>query len=134
MKSIIENKKGYSLVELVISILIFSLGFLGVTKMQQHAVMGNSFGMQMTNAVNIIDSQTEYFRGLAFPNDDMNVGEHHVDTPITISRKGIDYKLSWVVSDTSLGSSKNARQIDITVRWDEKLTPHTITMSMFKSS
>lgn len=132
MKSVIGDKRGFSLVELVVSILIFSLGFLGVTKMQQQAVMGNSFGMQMTNAVNIIDSQTEYFRGLSFPNDDLDVD--HVVTPIKITRQGIEYELSWVVSDTPLGASENARQIDVTVKWNEKLIPHTITMSMFKSS
>lgn len=134
MKRMLGDKRGFSLIELVVSILVFSLGFLGVTKMQQQAVMGNSFGMQMTNAVNIIDSQTEYFRGLTFPNADLDVGDHHVVAPINITRQGIDYKLSWVVSDTPLGAAKDAREIEILVTWNEKLTPHAIRMSMFKSS
>lgn len=132
MKKICEGNNGYSFVELVVSILIFAMGFLGVTKLQQHAVMGNSFGMQMTNALNIIDSQSEYLRGLSFPNAAFDVAAVHNGG--TQTRQGIPYTLSWKANTTSLGGSANSRTIDITVTWDEKSTHHSITMNLFKSS
>lgn len=116
--------------ELVVSILIFSLGFLGVTKMQQYAISGNSFSMQMTNTINIIDNQEEYLRGLDIGDPNLTLGNHN-GGPST--RQGVLYNLSWAVSTTGLGPSANARDIDIQVAWREKDLNHQVTMKMFRS-
>jgi len=127
----IQSNKGYTFIELVVSVLIFAVGFLGVTKMEQIAITGNSFGMQMTNTLNIADSQMEYLRGLNLDHTDLIIGDHDGGTKI---HQGVSYDVAWTVSTTGLGPSTNARQVDVAITWTEKTTPHSVTMSMFRST
>jgi Tfp pilus assembly protein PilV len=130
MKS--RDEGGYSLIELVVSILMFALGFIGVMKMQQQAIMGNGFSNQMGNALSIADQQSEYLRGLRISDTDMDLGPHAVGAPTAM--QGVNYVLSWEVNTTSLGGAVMARQVDIRVRWTEKGLNHQVTMNMFRST
>ena len=127
----IRDNKGYTVVELVIAILIFALGFLGVTKMQQSAIMGNSFSMQMTNTLNIVDSQVEYLRGLNLDHADLTMGNHDGGT---VSNQGVDYDLAWIVNTTALGPTINSREVQIVVSWMEKNISHSITTNLMRST
>ena len=130
MKKMMNDKAGYSFIELVVSVLIFAIGFLGITKMEQHAVMGNSFSMQMTNTLNIIDNQVEFLRGLDVKDAALAIGNHDGGT---FTRQGVTYTLSWTVSTTGLGPSADSREVDVQVTWMEKNTPHSITMNLARS-
>lgn len=126
-----RNNKGFTLIELAVSILIFALGFLGVAKMQQYAIMGNSFNMQMNNSLNIIDSHEEYLRGITVSDADLSIGDHDGGAS---THQGIDYDLAWTVSTTALGATANARQVQITVSWMEKNKSHSTTMNLLRSN
>ncbi|HNY64068.1 MAG TPA: hypothetical protein PKM41_01435 [Deltaproteobacteria bacterium] len=132
MRRIAKDEGGYSLVELVVSVLMFALGFIGVMKMQQQAIMGGGFSMQMGNALAIADTQAEVLRGLPLTNADMTLGGHNGDA--LPSLQGITYTLSWTVNTTSLGPTVNARDVKIRVQWTEKGINHGITMNMFRST
>lgn len=131
MKNMMHDERGYSLVELIVSVLMFALGFLGVTKMQQHAIMGNSFSLQMGNALNIVDTQVERLRGLSVADADLVLGNHNASP---VEEKGVVYNLTWSVSTTDLGPTVDAREVDLVVTWTEKGNSHSITMNMYKSS
>lgn len=132
MKRLTGNEGGFTLIELVVAILIFALGFLGVTKMQQYAIMGNGFSMQMSNALNIIDNQQERIRGLQISDPDMALNVNH-DGGVS-THMGVDYALSWQVNTTGLGPTVNAREVAILVTWTEKALNHSLTMNMFRSN
>jgi Tfp pilus assembly protein PilV len=127
-----RDEGGYSLIELVVSILMFALGFIGVMKMQQQAIMGNGFSNQMSNALSIADTQAETLRGLLLTDANMTVG-YHAGTAIS-PRQGVTYTLSWTVSNTALGAAVTARQVIIRVDWTEKGLPHHVDMTMFRST
>lgn len=127
-----RDERGYSLIELVVSILMFALGFIGVMKMQQQAIMGNGFSMQMGNALSIADTQSEVLRGLPLTEPEMTLGAHAGGALTAL--QGVTYTLSWDVNTTSLGAAVNAREVDIRVRWTEKGLDHQITMNMFRST
>lgn len=127
-----RDEGGYSLIELVVSILVFALGMMGVMKMQQQAVMGGGFSMQMGNALTIADTQAEYLRGVAITDSNMDLGDH--DGAAISPLQGVTYTLSWTVNTTALGGSVNARDVDIVVSWTEKGLSHQVTMNMFRST
>jgi Tfp pilus assembly protein PilV len=130
-----NDKRGYSLIELVVSILMFALGFIGVMKMQQQAIMGNGFSMQMGNALSIADTHSEYLRGLILTEPELTLGAHTSGTTSTL--QGVTYQLSWIVSTvntTGFGKPMDARQVDIRVRWTEKGLDHQVSMNMFRST
>lgn len=127
-----RDERGYSLIELVVSILMFALGFIGVMKMQQQAIMGNGFSMQMGNALSIADTQSEVLRALPLTEPEMTLGAHAGGALPAL--QGVVYMLSWDVNTTSLGAAVDAREVDIRVRWTEKGLNHQITMNMFRST
>ena len=138
--TILDNKSknnrpkvsGFTLIELVIAILIFSIGMLGIAKLQAVGVQGNSFSMQMTDAVNIAYNQLEYLSGLDYDNSaDLQLNNHPNDS--TSTSRGVSYTLSWSVSTTGLGPGVDVRDLVVTVNWTEKSTPRSITVRTRKS-
>ncbi|MBN2297685.1 MAG: prepilin-type N-terminal cleavage/methylation domain-containing protein [Deltaproteobacteria bacterium] len=121
------KNKGFTLIELVVAILIFSIGILGIAKLQAVAVQGNSFSMQMTDAVNIAYNQLEYLSVLDYiSSPELQLNNHPNDS--TSSFRGVNYTLSWSVSTTGLGLSVDVRDLVVTIDWMEKNTPHSITV------
>lgn len=115
-----KEEKGFTLIELVVAILVFALGIMGILKMHQAAVQANNFSMQLTEAANAADNVKEYLRGLPFTHDSMSVGTH--DTTQRVLRN-IPYNVSYRV-DSVAGSGDAARTVTITVTWREKGTDH----------
>lgn len=131
-KSKFKNK-GFTLIELVVAILIFSIGILGIAKLQSVAVQGNSFSMQMTDAINIAYNQLEYLSVLDYSSSaDLQLNNHPNDSVLTY--RGVNYTLSWSVTTTGLGTSVDVRDLVVTVDWTEKTTPHSITVRSQKGN
>jgi type IV pilus assembly protein PilV len=60
MQSIkIDNQKGFTLLEVLIGLVIFAVGILGVNAMQIASIKGNSKGRQISEATNIGSDQIE---------------------------------------------------------------------------
>lgn len=132
MKNSGHTKSGFTLIELVVAILIFSVGILGIAKLQNVAVQGNSFSMQMTDAVNIAYNQLEYLSALDYSSSpDLQLNNHPNDS--TSSFRGVTYTLSWSISTTGLGPSVDVRDLVVTVDWTEKTTDHSIAVRSRKS-
>ena len=123
-----KEVKGFTLVEVIIAILVFSIGIIGVAKMLGEAVKGGSFGMQYTDAVNIAQDRIEYLSGLSYTQTSLTAGTHTV-TGI-VSKTGTSYTATWVVQDNIPGT--NMKQIAMTVSWAEKGISHDASISFIK--
>lgn len=53
MKGIHRNKKGFSLIEVMVAMLVITVGLLGLSAMQATALKGSSLGGNMSSANNI---------------------------------------------------------------------------------
>jgi type IV pilus assembly protein PilV len=115
---------GFTLIELVVAILVFALGIMGILKMHEASVQVNNFSMQLTEAVNAADNVKEYLRALPFEHNSLTVGTHN--TTQTLLRN-IPYNVSYRV-DTVEGTGGSARNVTISVTWLEKDTPHLFTL------
>ncbi|MGO9147200.1 MAG: prepilin-type N-terminal cleavage/methylation domain-containing protein [Desulfomonilia bacterium] len=110
---------GFTLIELVIAILVFAIGIVGILKMHQASIQSNSFSMQLTEAMNISQDKFDYLRGLGVNNTSMSIGAHN---PVIVTSMGVPYTVSWGV--TSVSSGKN---VTLNISWKEKAILHTIT-------
>lgn len=60
--SLIRNSKGLTLIEILIAVVILSIGLLGVALMQYMAVAGNAYGREMQIATELAQEQLEIFK------------------------------------------------------------------------
>ena len=74
MKLVIKNQKGFTLLELLIALVIFAVGILGVAKMQVSSIGENSHAMRITEAATISASELENLIGVPF--DDVALADN----------------------------------------------------------
>ena len=124
MIRVAQGKKGFSLLELLIALIILSVGLLGAAEMQVNSVSGNAFPNNLTVATGLAQSRIEELKKL--PNSDaaLSVGDHDEGLlPGTAI-----FSRSTNVNDLS----PEVKQVTVTVRWTDK-SQHTITLSTMKA-
>jgi prepilin-type N-terminal cleavage/methylation domain-containing protein len=131
--SMITYQKGFTLIELVVAILVFAIGIIGISKMQIIVVQANAFSMQLTAANNVARNTIERLIGLPQANSALG-GETALAATYTTSSPGVTdtnivYFPSWTVSQIA---GTNFRQVNVSVAWTEKDVPHIITTTFFK--
>lgn len=119
------NQRGFTLIELLVAIVIFAFGIVGVAKMQSEALMGSSFGMQLTEAMNVAQNEMERLSGLGLTSADLVVGQH---TGGTETHQGIAYQSRWDV--VSVGT--NERQVEVHVSWNDRNATHDINVDFIR--
>ncbi|HNR51768.1 MAG: prepilin-type N-terminal cleavage/methylation domain-containing protein [Bacteriovoracaceae bacterium] len=122
--------KGFTLIELVIAILVFAVGILGIVKMQSLSITGNSYGMHMSQAVNIAQDKLEELQNLSITSDTFNDGTPNALVPQYIKTiNGTDYSIEYNVKTISgLGT----KEVEIVVGWPEVLRNPSISITFVK--
>jgi prepilin-type N-terminal cleavage/methylation domain-containing protein len=101
------NDNGFTLMEVMIAMAIFVIGFLAVGSMQIAAIRGNAGAREATEAATLATSQLETL--ITLPYDRITTGG-----PVTQGA----YTIFWdVADDTPLN---NIKTITITVNWHDR--------------
>ena len=120
----VQSEKGFSLLELVIALVILSVGLLGAAEMQVASVSGNAFSNNVAIATRLAQNKIEQLKKLPYSDAVLGAGDHDEGTlPETTI-----FSRSYNVNDLSV----EVKQIAVTVRWTDKVQ-HTITLSTMKS-
>jgi len=121
---------GFTLIEVLIAMLIATMGFLALGMMQGNAIQANSFSNKLTQATILAQAKMEQLNSTLLSPDnadddraaDLNVGEH---APL----EGIDvhgnhdpdhpgpFTLQWAVAP----NTDYSRKITVTVTWTNRL-------------
>ena len=96
-------QQGYSLVEVMVAILILTIGLLALAKMQTQAVASNSFGSQLTQATFLAQDKLEELRLL---------NECYLAVLATP-------ELGWTVEDQDVVDNYNSQLSDAVDNWNE---------------
>ncbi|WP_300461030.1 type IV pilus modification protein PilV [Desulfobacula sp.] len=97
-----KNHKGFTIIEVLIAIVILSIGILGIAKMQITAIKANSSAMKFTKATIAAQAQIESLLSTSFAN---------VITGAATTTDG--YTVVWHVSPDSGGNTaiKNVKVV-----------------------
>lgn len=118
------NDKGFTLMEVLIAIAIFSIGILGVASLQISSVNYNSYARKVTEATTLGVETMENLMILPYDADELDPGanpQQIVNDPYTVS---------WnVTEDTGL----SLKTINMTVTWSERGNTKRIFLNYMKS-
>lgn len=108
MKKRYKDEQGFTLLEVMTSMLIMSFSLLVLLQMAMVALDGNTWASGTTSSTQLMQQKLEELRGSSHP-------ESGEDTIGNIT-------LSWTIAD----AGSHLRQIDMTAFW---LTPDSVTRS-----
>lgn len=101
-----RNQRGFTLLEVMISIIILSVALLALAGLQIISIRGNSFGGTMTEAVTLARDKIEDLK-----RDDWSSVAPGNDIQVF---RGINYARNWAVVQTA----DKTKEVTVTVSWD----------------
>ena len=124
----IENPNGYMLVEALISIAIFSVGFLAVAALVLSVSRNNISGNQLTEANMLAREQLEQLKSNSditlLPADSTTFSDGPMDGN---GNPGGIYTRTWTIQD-ALGFN-TSREIKVTVNWTSRSRNRSVVLS-----
>jgi type IV pilus assembly protein PilV len=100
-----KNQEGFTMIEVMISIIILSVALLALAGLQIISIRGNAFGGTMTEAITLARDKIEDLKRDDW--DNVITGE---DTQV---ERGISYARNWAVQ--MVGETK---EVTVTITWD----------------
>lgn len=128
--------RGFTLIELMVAIVIFAIGIIGVAKMQTESVKGNSYAMQLTRANNVAQDMTEYLKVLPFTSDSLGgasipmTGDDVTKAASDVTTSGITYEREWIINQSE--SDENLREVTVQVWWQDR--EHSVSFTFYKGN
>ncbi len=120
------NEKGFTLLEILVAVTIFSLGMLAVATMQTTAMRGNTLSRNMTEAIiQYNQNKLEQLLDSDYNHADLNPGNHGPETDGA-------YATSWNVVTNS--PYDGAKTVTVTTTWRDRSGAHTVSASVIKDS
>ncbi len=133
--NLVKDKRGFSLLEVLIAICLLSIGILGLVTLQSRSIRGNDLGNRTTQAVALAQDQVEQLitsaSGGNFPLSIPNPNpfpdaNNPIDETGTGGSGGI-FTRAWEIEDP--GPVPNSQNIIVRVGWTDIVGQHNVTVN-----
>jgi Tfp pilus assembly protein PilV len=131
-RPVLSSPKGFTLVDVIVSIAIAMVGLLPLVGLQSTAIQGNRSYRNLTSAVFLAQKKIEYFKNVPFASLSPVVNQADPNNPMTEIEGGggIFNRISTI---QSYGPSANMKQVTVTVTWRDGLGSHSIPLDTIVS-
>ena len=126
------GQQGFTLLEVMIALVIFAVGVLGLAAMQIDFIQGNDTARELTEAANRASDKIEQLMSVGYTDSDLDVSAN----PHTEASGG--YNLSWTVQHPDQdgsggvnGDEDTFKTIQMTVTWNDG-TARSFTMNTMR--
>ncbi len=116
------NKRGFTVIEILVALLLFSVGALALAKMQVISVKGSGFNKEATSATALAQKKMEELKGGFYTSVTSNA------TGVTDQIAGITYTTTWTSSETG-NTPTRYKTVAVTVTWGTKSITITTIIS-----
>jgi type IV pilus assembly protein PilV len=128
-----QDEKGLTLLEVLVAMVVLSLGLLGLTKMQITAIQVNAASGRLTQGTAIAQDKVEQLMALPYTDakldDQTPVGQV---TTYTETRPTQGYTITWQVDQDT--PTVGVKTINLTVTWSNRGRPKIFSLAFFKES
>ena len=147
MKHFAQDRKsrdeGFTLIEVLIALVILTVGLLAVGTMQISAIRGNFMGGNTSTALSLASEKMEELLNTAYNHEDLSDRESgnntnlssidSVDHQVELSEEGVVgtggfYRMIWNIADQSAPTTKNVMVI---VTWENNR--HRVSIASVKN-
>lgn len=135
MKDITGNENGFTLIEVMIALVIFSIGVLGLAAMQIDFIQGNATALGVTEAATQASDKMEELMAVNYTDSALDLaaaGSPHTETIGS-------YTLDWTVQHPDLDGSTTVnndeaafKHIEITVSWNDNTDARSFIMDSMR--
>ena len=122
----VRSQQGWSLIEVLVAVVILSVGLLAVGTMQISAIRGNFMGSNTTTALTFAGQKMEDLLNRDFDDSDLGAGLHEED--VTIPGGG-SYHRTWTITNTA-SPMPTMKEIIVVVSWENNR--HRVTLSSMR--
>jgi type IV pilus assembly protein PilV len=112
---------GFTLLEVLITLVILAIGMLGLAGMQVLSIRSNSFGQEMTVASTLAQNKLEELR-----EEDFDTIADSNDT-CTNYANGVTFARTWTVADDT--PANGMKTVEVVVSWPGATGPREVTVS-----
>ena len=119
-KSQVSIEDGFTLIEIMITLVILSIGLTALAGLQVSAIKGNTFSKRMTAAVSIANQKLEQIKDIDYANI---ISE--ASTQITQSNMLFTRQLA-VTNNSPLANTKT---VNVTVTWSDGSNSHSVPIT-----
>jgi len=121
--TVLSSKKGFSLLEILIALVLFAVGMLAIGGMQIGSIKGNSFSQEVTQATVLSQDRLEELRKMDFDDSNLSIGHHDEGV---LNGSGFSRSYDVEVISTTL------KLLTVTVGWTKEVD-HSVSLSTMKA-
>ncbi|MBF0101937.1 MAG: type IV pilus modification protein PilV [Desulfobacterales bacterium] len=124
-----HTQQGFTLLEVLVAMIIFAIGIIGVASMQINATRANAFAYLLSEAYTYAQDMQEQLMNTVYSHGSLAVGSH------TDSNPPEGFYRSWTVTSDPSGNNRY-KIIEVTVGWDQRITSpfNEIYLTCYKSN
>ena len=119
-KPSISSEEGFTLVEIMIALVVLSVGLVALAGLQISAIRGNAFSKRMTTAVSIANEKMEQLKNSSYANILSESSIQVVQSNMNFSRQ---------VTVTNNSPLPNTKTVNVTVTWSGGSKSHSVPMT-----
>jgi type IV pilus assembly protein PilV len=114
------HDEGFTLIELMITLVILSVGLIALAGLQITAVKANAFSKRMTAAIAVAEARIEQLKDMPYANVQS-------ESPTPVVASGMNFTRQVTVTTNS--PVPNTKTIQVTVTWTEGSKSHVVPIS-----
>ena len=143
LNQLIKENKGFTIAEVMIALVIFSIGFLAYSGLQISATKSNTKSRWLTQAVTCATDRVEQLLDLPYAHADLAIGPQH---SLPQDADGIDNNsdgridelnetgpLTFVWTVTEGTTLPNVKTINIIITWSSPYGQNTMNLEYYKA-
>jgi type IV pilus assembly protein PilV len=119
-KPTVKSKEGFTLIEIMIALVVLSIGLIALAGLQISAMRGNTLSKRMTTAVSIANARIEQIKNMPYANIQSESSTQVTESNMTFTRQ------VTVSNDIPVANTKT---VNVTVTWKNGAKSHTVPIS-----